>query len=120
MSMQAAVDELLKEGADDWLPVVAVTWIAKSVGGASTTEEQRVYSLRLVDEVLRRGLMEIGDLSGPSGTFRKWHVTIDEAMDSVGRQWRMLGRVPVTGDLFWLRSTPDGRRRGEQLIPRGN
>ena len=67
MSMQAAVDALLMEGADDWVPIVGVTWIAKSVGGARSAAEVRSYSRPSLDEVLRRGLMEIGDLRGPGG-----------------------------------------------------
>jgi hypothetical protein len=117
--MHAAVDELLKEGADDWVPVVGVIWIAKSVGGASSDEEQRVYALRLVAEVLRRGLMEIGDLGGPGGTFRSWGLPSEAAVNQVDRLWQRLGRAPVTGDLFWLRSTPKGKRKGEQLLSGG-
>jgi hypothetical protein len=62
MKLQACIDELLKRGLDDWVDASEIAWSAKSVGRAATQEEIRNLSLELIREVVRRGLMKIGDL----------------------------------------------------------
>ena len=118
MTIKPAIDELLRRGTDDWVDNTDVAWVAKSIRGAATAEDERTVSLQLVAEVVRRGLMELGDLGGDGGTFRKWDMSSDVALRLADRKWRSLGRVPEIGEVFWLRNTPEGDRRGERLLSR--
>jgi hypothetical protein len=118
MTLKAAIDELLKRGVDDWVHDGEVGEFARSFAGAATPEQERLVSLRLVAEALRRDLMEIGDLSGEGGRFRKWDMPDDEALQHADRGWRSLGQTPEVGEVFWLRNTPEGDRRGRRLLSR--
>ena len=118
MNMQDCVDELLQCGVEDWVDNAEVAWIAKSTGGASTPEDIRSVSLAIVEEVLRRAYMEIGDLRGPGSSFRPWDLSIQASLGRADAEWRKPGRADLMGGVFWLRNTQEGDRRGAAVPPR--
>ena len=115
MILQRCVTGLLECGLDDWVQTPEVAWISKSVGGAITLEQKRELSLRLIREVVQQGLMEIGDLLGGGGRFRKWEMSDQEALRKVEREWLALGREPNLGDICWLSNTEKGNEIANHL-----
>src|SRR5687768_4026826 len=99
MATSRMIDELLVQGADDWVMATDVAWLAKSVGGASDDDVADV-AIAIMKEVLTSGLMQIGDVT--DGGFFEWDISREEAVERVSREWRALGRSPDLGDVCWL------------------
>ena len=118
MNLQACVDELLQRGVEDWVHNVGVAWIAKSTGGATTPDEVRTVSLAMVEEVLAKRYMDIGELSGPGHSFLSWGLPVPEALQRADTEWRKPGQADLMGQVFWLRNTQEGDRRGAAVPPR--
>jgi hypothetical protein len=72
MKLQRCVDELLKRGIDDWVQTAEVAYVAQFTGGAVTREEIRQLSLELINTVVHRGFMKIGDVDQEG--FHQWNV----------------------------------------------
>ncbi len=60
MKLRNCVVDLLKRGQDDWIQAAEIASVARTVGGATTEEEARDLSLRVLRELLGRNLMEVG------------------------------------------------------------
>ena len=116
MRFQECLDELLMSGCDDWVCVAEVTSVAKFTGGAHSEDAIRDLSLRLIRELVQRGLMEIGDPPDRGRRLALWPMTPQECLDRVEREWSALGRNPSLGDLCWLQNTDKGAALGEELI----
>ncbi len=115
--MDALLNKILMRGADDWVMACEVVSVAKAEGGASTEAEIRDLSIRLIRQLIKRGLVEIGDVTETG--FRPWNLPVEEAMMRVERDWRMLQRSPSLGDVCWLQNTPEGDSRAKLLLADG-
>jgi len=116
MNLQRCLYALLERGALDWVYAGEVASVAKFTGGANTEDEIREISFVLTREVVQQGLMEIGDLLGEGGRFRKWDVSDQEALERVEREWIALGRNPSLGEICWLQNTCKGNEIGKSLL----
>lgn len=114
MNLDACVRDLLIAGADDWVNIPEVAWIAKSVGGANTLDEIREASLQIIREVVSKGLMIAGDVLVDAG-FRRWELTPAESIARIEREWRAFGRKPDMGDICWLANTDEGNKQAKLL-----
>jgi hypothetical protein len=103
-------------GCDDWVNVAEVTSVAKFTGQAQSVDEIRELSLKLIREVVQRGLMEIGDLPDQGRRLRLWPMSPQECLDRVEREWNALGRNPSLGEICWLQNTDKGNALGEELF----
>jgi hypothetical protein len=113
MSYQACIEELLVLGTADWIPAGEVASVCMTVGGAASESDVRELSLQVIADLLKRGLMEAGDVT--STGFRVWPESVTEAISRIKREWRALGHNPSLGDICWLQSTRDGRSLGTRL-----
>ena len=109
MTVQTCLDELLKDGLDDWVQAADVATIAQSIGGARTPEEIKDLSLRVIQEALERDLMTVGDVT--SAGFRPWNVPLAEALERVEHAWGIQGKGPNLGEVCWLENTKRGDDR---------
>lgn len=116
MNIEACIDELVTSGVDDWVPDAEVAWVAKSVAGAKSPGEIHSIVLKLVAAVLRRGLMEIGEIFPAETGFQPWMVPIDVALARLEREWNSKADRPLGGEIFWLRNTDAGRSRANRLL----
>lgn len=114
--LDACVNELVTEGTIDWVSSHEVAGVAAETGGAITDPDNRALSLRLITEVVRRGLMELGDLDPVKRGFRKWNLSIEEALARVEREWPTGGPDPRSSEVCWLNNTAEGERRGKGLL----
>ena len=105
------IDELLIQGADDWVMAADVAWLAKSVVGAMSDEEVLDIATTVINEVVTAGLMQIGDVT--DGGFFEWDLPTGEVVERVAREWRALGRLPDVGEICWLANTTAGDARAE-------
>lgn len=113
MAASRMIDQLLLRGSDDWVTAADVAWVAKSVGGATSDHEIQELALAAITEVVTRGLMQVGDVT--DGGFFEWEETPDEALETVARAWRALGRSPDLGEVCWLANTPAGDARAQTV-----
>lgn len=97
------IDSLLARLADDWVSAAEVTWVAKSVGGASTNDETCNASLSLIRHLLDRGMTEVGDIT--DGGFFAWDLTSAESVERIQREWGRIGRPPRIGEIGWFAIT---------------
>jgi hypothetical protein len=116
MTIQHCINELLMSGCDDWVNVAEVTSVAKFTGHAQSVDEIRELSFKLIGEVVRQGLMEIGDLPDQGRRLKLWPLTPHECLDRVEREWNALGRNPSLGEICWLQNTDKGNALGEELF----
>ncbi len=113
MSYQACIEELLVLGTEDWIPAGEVASVCMTVGGAASESDVRELSLRVIANLLKRGLMEAGDVT--SSGFRVWPTSATAAISRIEQEWRALGHNPSLGDICWLQSTNEGRVLGTRL-----
>ena len=83
MATNRIVDELVVEGAQDWVMAAEVAWLAKSLGDAETDEEILDVALRAIRAVVEKELMQIGDVT--DGGFFEWELTPEESLVRVQR-----------------------------------
>lgn len=114
-TLEHCVTELIKSGAVDWVSSAEVAGIAAEDGGAHADEANRELSLRMIAEVVRRGLMELGELDPARRDFRAWQSSPDESLSRVARAWPRSGPKPGSGDVCWLRNTSAGNRQVKSL-----
>lgn len=116
MASRAVTEELLLRGTDDWLPLSEVAWVVRSVGGVEPDEAVRQETLSVVDEMLRAGLIDVGDLT--EAGFESWNLSPRAALEELRRRWDALGGMPRLGDVSWFANTPSGDAAAERLSAR--
>ena len=107
--------ELLISGLSDWVSLAEVQQIIAHFQLADADRERQNLVLRTINSLLKDGLMQIGELPGPDGTFPAWE-PIDVAMDRLHE--RFVGRYnePTSWDYsIWLGLTEAGRKVAKEL-----
>ncbi|MEM1057355.1 MAG: hypothetical protein AAGI52_17700 [Bacteroidota bacterium] len=103
LDLELAVSEALRTALDDWLMAYGVAWAAY-VRGAWTPAEAKQGARAIIEAVLSRGLMLVGDISDDG--FVPWNGTTEEIAARAESMW------PDEGDpglgLFWLDLTESG------------
>lgn len=105
--LNKAVEELLRDGEDDWVMidnVIAYAWEAAE----KTGKNPKVAAVELLRHLLVNDLMLIGDL-GENG-IEPWTCTVDEALDKFVEGCESYAWEPQ-GALWWLEITDTGRRQ---------
>lgn len=100
------IDEVLALGADDWVGIWELPWVAKSICGAETPADVRDGSLEAIRRMVIEGRVQIGDVT--EGGFVPWPLGIDDQLARVEREWRDLPGEPSLGDIGWLNVTETG------------
>lgn len=110
------IEDLVANGADDWVYAGWVYQIAKRTGWQDLAD-LRAISLGLIIEVLVRGLMVPGEYDGE--THRPWDCSVSAAIERVAESWIAWGEAPPTpGAIVWLALTAEGRVIAEQVLGR--
>ncbi len=113
MRLHNLIEELLRRGSDDWVDATEVAWVARSVGGATSEDEVRDLSLRVLRELLGRNLMDVGMVTETG--FTAWEVPVDQALRRIESEWRALPKGPDLGEICWLNLTEKGSVRADKL-----
>ena len=107
--------ELLTSGLSDWVSLAEVQQIISHFQLADTDNKRQGLVLRTIGALLKDGLMQIGELPGPDGTFPAWE-PIDDAMDRLHERFVGHYDEPASWDYsIWLGLTEAGRRVAEDL-----
>ena len=107
--------ELLTSGLSDWVSLAEVQQIISDFQLADTDKEHQDLTLRTVRSLLEDGLMQIGELPGPDGTFPAWEPT-DVAMDRLHERFVDHYAEPASWDYsIWLGLTDAGRAVADEL-----
>lgn len=96
--------EVLRAGLDDWVPLAAVAGLARQLG-ASNDAETIDISLAAIRELVKQGLVVIGEVS--DGGFFPWTEPLEDALTRMKIAWRTLDR-DQWGFICWLSNTPAG------------
>ena len=107
------VDEILVRGLDDWIQAAEVAYVSRLCGKVKTLDDTRNLSIDVIGELLKRHLVEIGDVSDDG--FKAWDISEVSAVEKVEASWRNLTRGPELGELFWLNLTESGQRLATQI-----
>lgn len=62
----------------------------------------RNHVLVMIDRGLRRGEAEAGNGAIPGGLENVWSEPIDEIVERIRREWSLLARDPIPGEIVWL------------------
>ena len=121
MNSQGCINEILIAGTDDWVPLAEIVGIVQEDGGVNSQEQIRELSLKLIREVVRQGLMEIGvppekDAGERPLLLKRWPGTPEEWLDRIEREWHNLVETPNFGYGCWLQNTMQGNEIGCRLI----
>lgn len=114
MTPKHLVDDILMRGCADWVDACEVASVALTEGKAKSPDAMRELALELIRNVVRQGLMELGDVT--RGGFGKWDLPIEEGLARVEREWLALGRNPTLAEICWLQNTSRGNELGEELL----
>jgi hypothetical protein len=115
---------LLLKALDDWISVEDVVWAVRLWAHASTPQEIKTASIRLIRDLSEQQLVRLGTLSAPGGGFVPSPRDTEEAIKDLELEW---GLTPTFIDLGWLALTEQGRtaalqaeeenrRRAERLV----
>jgi hypothetical protein len=100
--------ELLTSGLSDWVSLAEVQQIISHFQLADTDSERQDLTVRTIRSLLKDGLMQIGELPGPDGTFPAWE-PIDVAMDRLHERFVDHYAEPASWDYsIWLGLTEAG------------
>ena len=102
--------DIIVRGLVDWINASEVHSVALELGGASTHEEARNLSLDVVARLLRKGLMEAGDVTEAARGFVAWGIPVESALVRIKEGWSKLPANPGLGDICWLKLTDVGRQ----------
>ena len=121
MNLQKCIDELLISGTEDWVCTGGFLSVADRIGGAKDLNEEEAFAIQLMREVVRQGLMEIGDLpESDTGQrplpLKKWPGTSEEWLDRVKREWPKRRGSAEYGVYCWLQNTAKGNEIGNRLL----
>ena len=101
--------EVLISGFSDWVSLAEVQQIISHFELADTDSERQDLTLRTIRSLLKDGLVQIGELPGPDGTFPAWE-PIDVAMDRLRERFVDDYAEPASWDFsIWLGLTEAGR-----------
>lgn len=110
-------EDLLVGGLDDWADA---GWALQSsrLSGASDPIALRDFTLELIAEVLREGLMIAGDIV--EGDHVPWQTSAEEAAERIRREWldEWGDEVPTPGAIVWLSNTAAGDEIARSVLER--
>jgi hypothetical protein len=107
--------ELLISGLSDWVSLAEVQQIISHFQLADTDRERQDLVLKTIRSLLEDGLMQIGELPGPDGTFPAWE-PVDVAMDRLHERFVGHYNEPTSWDYsIWLGLTETGRPAAKAL-----
>jgi hypothetical protein len=107
--------ELLISGLSDWVSLAEVQQIISHFQLAEADEERQDLILRTIRSLLKEGLMQIGELPGPDGTFPAWE-PVDVAMGRLDERFVGHYAEPALWDYsIWLGLTEAGRKVASDL-----
>jgi hypothetical protein len=107
--------ELLTRGLSDWVSLAEVQQIISHFQLADTDKKRQDVTLRTVRSLLEDGLMQIGELPGPDGTFPAW-VPTDVAIDRLHERFVDHYYEPASWDYsIWFGLTGAGRTVANEL-----
>lgn len=93
------LDSLVASAEDGAIGLWLIVSVVKSVRGAITEQSDddvRDAALALVREALRQRVLVVGSFEA---AFEPWHVSPDDAVERIAREWRALERDPVPGEI---------------------
>jgi hypothetical protein len=97
---------VLREGLDDWVPLVVLDGLARKMG-ARNDVESRTMTLDAVRELVNAGLIRIGEVS--DGGFVEWGGSVDSTVSRLEEVWSGSDRN-VWGFSAWTCNTSAGDR----------
>jgi hypothetical protein len=106
--VESLAGEILHEGLDDWVPLLAVSGRARSLG-SRTGDEVRDVSLQAIRALVVAGLVEIGEVFEGTG-FCAWDEDLDTSLERVRAIWETT-EPERWGFAVWVSNTPAGNER---------
>jgi hypothetical protein len=101
--------ELLISGLSDWVSLAEVQQVISHFQLADTDKERQDLTLRTIRSLLEDGLMQIGELPGPDGTFPAWE-PVELAIDRLHERFVGHYAERTSWDYsIWLGLTEAGR-----------
>ena len=106
MNRSKCIEDVLIRGLDDWVQAAEFASAVQLAGAPKA--EIRERSLDVLQEMLQRDLVQIGDVT--ENGFAAWAMSDSQAIAKIDADWRESVGEPDLGDLFWLNLTEAGER----------
>jgi hypothetical protein len=109
VSVSSLAKAILKEGTDDWVPLLAVAGLAKQLGAVDEVDVVD-QSLGALGELVDRGLVELGSVSDEG--FLAWPEAPPVTLARVEATWR----ASTAGEwefCCWVNNTDNGDREAD-------
>lgn len=118
LEIEEIKDRLLVSCALDWVPFTVFEGEIEMSGVASSEEEKERLVLEVIEELLSRGLVDVGnlDLDAATDEFQPWTVGTREAVSRIRDHWSQR----YTSDIAWFRTTLEGRRQARAVAGKLN
>ena len=109
--------EILLSSLDDWVSLAeARSLVQDSLPASVSSVEVRTKTLSVIDDLLRRGLMEAGQLTP---RFTAWNGTPDAILNGIAQEWTDDEGLWL-GSICWLANTPTCKEVAGRLVDRGS
>ncbi len=77
--------------------------------------ESRRETMKLIEELLKEGLIEPGMFAN-NGNFEIWQLSTTDIIAKIEAEWDALGRDPTIADIVWFITTEKGDREVKLLL----
>ena len=101
--------QILRAAVVDWVSLAEAVSYVRSARPQSSPATLRALTLDLVSDLVRDGLVQVGDLRP---RFAAWEGTRDHVVEALREAWPEAMTEPDVGDVCWLDVTPEGERIG--------
>ncbi|MHB8633536.1 MAG: hypothetical protein ACYDBQ_06145 [Thermoplasmatota archaeon] len=114
--LEVALDELLRDGLDDFMQPGHLTGSAYEIFGLKAPEDQLRIGRELARLAVAGGWVEVGDLDHG---FKPWNISVDAALQRMepGLRSHAFSTEPII--FFWLRNTEKGMERARRARAEG-
>jgi len=102
--------ELLSRGMADWVHLGEIHYQVEQDNPDFTVEQTQHATLETIRSLVRDGLFEVGDISGPNGRFATWDTPLEDSVECISATY--IGQfADETAWIwrFWLSITDKGR-----------
>jgi hypothetical protein len=100
MALSSAATLVLDAAKDDWVPLSTAVHLIRHNHPPRAPTSMREATISALKELFADGLIRGGDVTDDG--FVAWPGNANEHVARIEREWDLLGREPVLGEIGWV------------------
>lgn len=86
----------------DYVPLASLVWGVRRRRPTFDDDQVRSAVLSMLEGGLRRREIRVGTAYSAHGLEDVWEEPVDEILKRIRREWDVLGRDPLPGEILWI------------------